>query len=205
MAEYHSFEEGSHFISCLLLADQQLRQGIKDETNVRWIVISLHDALYALLIEKLTRTDGFGAFTKEFEEKAYSNYNAGRSSKSPEFIELLESQASARVAGIGALLDRANLQSGAIIPKCDAHAHKSPNRGLGFMKEMRNYFAHPRPGSSSFSVGYVITACIDTIDTIRELEGIKGKRSSRHDAREARILIESIEYYVRRWSSIASS
>jgi len=107
MASYISYDDGSHYISCLQLVDEHLRTRSKDAANIRWIVLGLHDALYALLIEKLTRTDGFGIFKRELEDKVREFYDQGKDSNSEEFHELSESTFNQDVASLEGLLMRA--------------------------------------------------------------------------------------------------
>lgn len=199
MALLWVYQEGSHFISCLQLADQNLRQKHKDETNLRWIVVALHDALYAILIEKLTRTDGFGIFNDSFEEKINNFYETGLCSNSPEFLSLCEESSKQNLAGIGKLLSRANLPSGAKIKYSNRETLKSPSRGLSQLKAMRDFFSHPKPMLSGYDVDHINESVSDTIKVINEVRMIPSATTARHDEIEATILIASIEHYSAKW------
>jgi hypothetical protein len=194
-----TYTHGSHFISALQLADQNLRSIRKDEANIRWIVIGLHDALYALLIEKLTRSDGFGIFSDNFERKVADFYTKGLDSASPEFRELSEHAFSENIAGIGKLLQRANLTSGAQIKATDIAELTRPSRGLSHLKEMRDFFAHPRPMISGYFETWLIETIGDTLEVIKETLALPSHTAARHDPKEAEVILKSIEYYFSRW------
>ena len=161
--------------------------------------MGLHDALYALLIEKLVRTDGFGVFDDGFEKKVLRFYNEEKSSKSPEFVELSEASLTANVASLGKLLERALPSSSVRVLRNVALETPSPTIGLNYLKEMRNYFAHPRPMSSTYYNDFLLLAVSDTIQVIKQVSELPEKRRLRHDPEEARILLCSIEYYLKRW------
>jgi hypothetical protein len=171
---YHTYEEGSHFISCLLLADSHLRQGSKDEGNVRWIVLSLHDALYALLIDKQTRTDGFGIFNDKFEQEVVDFYEKGLSSNSREFSKLNEKSFKENLAGIGKLLKRTPLDPDIEIRVKDIESLTRPSRGLSRLKELWDFLSHPRPMTAAYSEDYVCEACLDTLAAIRRVNELSG-------------------------------
>lgn len=204
--------EGSHFISCLHLVDQNIRPAQKGESNIRWIVIGLHDALYFLLIEKLTRTDGFGIYNDNFEKKIGEFYKAGSGSNSPAFWKLLEDSESQNIAGIGRLLSRADLKSGASVLKSGASAGNPdidslprPSLGLNRLKEMRDFFSHPRPMLSGYYEDWLIGAFEDTISVLNEVLAIPGETRVRHDTEEAKIILNSIEFYISRWKAMSKS
>jgi hypothetical protein len=199
MRRYQTYQEGAHFISCLLQADSHLRQGLKDEANVRWIILALHDALYALLIEKLARTDGFGIFNDRFEEEVKEFYRNGLDSRNEEFMKLSERSISENLAGIGKLLERANLPSGIQIRTRNYEDLHRPSRGLSRLKDMRDFLSHPRPMVAAYTEDYITEACLDAISAIREVHAVPGQRALRHDPEEAEILLNSIEYYLARW------
>jgi len=199
LASMFVYQEGSHFISCLQLADQNLRQKQKDETNLRWIIVALHDALYALLIEKLSRTDGFGIFTDKFECDVSAFYESGGNSDSCEFRALCQRSLKENIAGISKLLVRADLPSGATIHVSDIDTLTRPSKGLSQLKELRDFFSHPRPMISGYYEDFLHTAIQDTIHVINEVRKQSGHTADRHDALEANILMESIQYYSNRW------
>ncbi|MBQ4825240.1 hypothetical protein J4729_11885 [Leisingera sp. HS039] len=199
MSPIFTYVEGIHFVSCLQLVDQNIRQRQKDEANVRWIVIGIHDALYALLIEKLTQTDGFGIFKDAFEKEVAEFYRAGLDSRSSEFRELNNKSLNQSIAGLGILLKRAALPSGAAIPRDTTGELPSPTRGLVRIKEMRDYFSHPRPMLAGYYEDFLLDALRDTVEVVKEAINLPGNLSTRHDPREAQILLESIEYYLCKW------
>lgn len=199
MAKLLVYHDGSHYISCLQLADNHLRQNRIDETNVRWIVIGLHDALYALLIEKLARTDGFGIYNKAFEQKVEDFYRSGLSSASNEFNDLIEKSSKANIASIGGLLQRAKLTSGAEIKDDSIVSLDRPSRGISHLKEMRNFLAHPRPMLAGYHEDWLLDTLFDTIEVIQEVADLPAKTSPRHDPNEAKVLLNSIKFYLGKW------
>jgi len=172
----------------------------KDETNIRWIVIGLHDALYALLIEKLERTDGFGIFNDRFEDEVAEFYEKGLGSRSQEFADLVEKSLSQNIAGVGKLLKRINLPSGAVIKVSEVDKLSRPSLGLSHLKEMRDFFAHPRPMTSGYYEDWLIDTIDDTIEVIKEVLTVAGQRRSYHDPEEAKVILSSIEFYFKRWA-----
>ncbi|WP_058262857.1 hypothetical protein [Thalassovita gelatinovora] len=194
------YDRASHFISCLHLVDENIRRKRKDEANIRWIVIGLHDALYAILIEKLTRTDGFGIYNDNFEKTVGNFYEDGLSSNSQEFHDLMEKSFTENIAGIGRLLQRANLKSEVVINESDVEKLSRPSLGLSHLKKMRNFLAHPRPMLSGYYEHWLIDAFEDTIDVIREVATLPGYTRAHYDLDEAQVILNSIEFYLRLWA-----
>ncbi|CTQ52961.1 hypothetical protein LP7551_01481 [Roseibium album] len=201
MANLTVFVDGDHYISCLQLVDGHLRNRLKDQGNVRWIAIGLHDALYALLIEKLTRTDGFGIYNKRFEKEVGDFYKSGKDSNSVDFRNLLDASTKQNLAGIAELLRRANLSSGVQIKahESDIDNLNSPSQGLSRLKQLRDYLIHPRPMIAGYYHDWLLNALFDTLEVIREVAALPGNTSTRHDHKEAEILLNSIAYYLARW------
>jgi len=198
---YHSIEDGDHFVSCLLLVDGHMRKKHKDATDIRWIVIGLHDALYSVLIEKLTRTDGFGIFNRRFEDEVSEFYASGGSSVDQKFIELCEKSSNENVASLEGLLKRKSLNSGASIVRSEIEDQPSPTRGISWLKEMRDHHAHPRPMSRSIHGNQLSIAFEDALSVIREVANTSGRRHVRSDPEKVRILLDSISFYLRRWAA----
>lgn len=199
MHGYYSVEDGDHFVSCLLLVDAHMRKKHKDATDIRWIVIGLHDALYSALIEKLTRTDGFGIFNQAFEKKVTEFYENGGDCESPAFAELSEASFTQNTASLKWLLKRADLPSGAEICDQSIYEQSRPTKGVSWLKEMRDHHAHPRPMTQSIEEELLTIAFEDTLSVIREVINISGQRHVPYDAKEVQILLDSIEFYLERW------
>lgn len=201
MANLTVFEDGDHYISCLQLVDGHLRNRLKDQRNVRWIVIGLHDALYALLIEKLARTDGFGIYNKRFEKEVCDFYKSGKGSNSVKFRDLLGASKKQNLAGIAELLRRANLPSGVQIKarESDIDNLDRPSQGLSRLKQLRDYLIHPRPLIAGYYHDWLLDALFDTLEVIREVADLPSNTSPWHDHKEAEILLNSIAYYLTRW------
>lgn len=199
MSELVSFDEGSHFISCLQLVDQHMRQRHKDATNVRWIVVGLHDALYTLLIEKVVRTDGFGIFNDKFEAEVGEFYMSGKNSSGPDYLKLKEKSIYQSLAGIGKLLSRVELTSGAEIRTQEIEALNRPSRGISRLKSMRDFLAHPAPMIAGYFDDFILECIEDTVEVIREVMSVRSRRAPRHDSVEANLLISSISFYLKRW------
>ncbi|MEO0893232.1 MAG: hypothetical protein AAFY35_11610 [Pseudomonadota bacterium] len=196
--EWHTYDEGSHFISCLQLVDFNLGQNTIDETNIRWIIVGLHDALYALIIEKLIRTDGFGIYPDNFENRVSDFYRKGLSSKDPEYTDLKEETFKQSIAGLSKLLSRAALNSGVKIVSSGFAECEQPTKGLSQLKQMRDFFAHPRPTSSAYDIGFVSEAVHGALQVLSEVRQMSGKKRLQHDPGEADILLASIEFYARK-------
>ncbi|MCG6557378.1 hypothetical protein MB818_04165 [Ruegeria sp. 1NDH52C] len=205
MATLIVYNEGVHFTGCLQMVDHHLRQKLKDENSVRWIVVGLHDALYAILIEKLTRTDGFGVFNDKFEAEAYKFYGTGQASSSPDFEALCEKSSKENLAGIGKLLERANLGSNARVRASNIDSLERPSRGVSHLKKMRDFLAHPRPMLSGYYESWLLETLDDTLSVIKEVLQMPSSRSTRHDPREAEVLLSSIAYYLSVWRARACS
>ncbi|MDQ2091657.1 hypothetical protein [Marimonas arenosa] len=203
MTSLFTYDQGAHFISCLELADQNLRRKYKDEANVRWIVISLHDALYTLLIQKLTRTDGFGIYNDKFEKRVGEFYEKQLSSKSAEFHQLMEQAQNENIASIVELLKRANLASKAQIRTRNIEDLPRPSRGLSRLKSIRNFFSHPAPMLAGYYSDWLLDAISDTVSVIDEVRNLPGKTAARHDTHEADLLLKFIAFYLFRWRSDA--
>ncbi|MEM7599163.1 MAG: hypothetical protein AAF382_15825 [Pseudomonadota bacterium] len=197
--KFFDYDEGSHFLSCLNLIDANLRVTEKDETNLRWIIVGLHDALYALLIEKLVKTDGFGIYPDTFEKEVRSFYSKGHSSGSREYRRLNERSVKRNIAGLPELLSRANLKSGAKIVHTGFSACDQPTRGLSKLKQMRNFFSHPRPGLNAYDRTFVSEAVRSTIEVIEELRGLSSNARPRHNSADAEVLMISIRTRAETW------
>ena len=199
------FDDGSHFIANLKMADQFLKSEHHSEASTRWIAIALHDALYALLIEKRTRTDGFGAFNDKFEKRVGEFYAAGKDSRSSDWEALTADMFKENIGDIGQLLRRAKLASGAIIQKKGTSSLDEPSRGLSRLKLLRDGLAHPRPGLSGYYADYLVSAFSSTITVIDETRRLRDYGAPRHDGREADLLLDSIRFYLSRWSAKSSA
>ena len=194
-----SFDLGSQIIDSLRIAERNLRQRPKDGAAIRATIQALHDALYGLLIEKLTRTDGFGVFDKKFEKKVGNFYSSCQDSRSSEFQDLINSEDAVNVASLGMLLERTYLESGVQIAQQACSELNRPNRGLNRLKRMRDLHCHPRPASIHYEMIDVCEACEDTLVVIKEVHLIEGHRSMRYDLTMAETLFDSLEEHLVLW------
>jgi hypothetical protein len=198
------YNEGAHFISALQMVDAQIRHEHIHTTNVRWITIGLHDALYSLLLEKLTRSDSFGIFSDGFEARVAKFYETKLGSNSQEFEQLCEASLRENVVGLSKLLERANLKSKIKLSSKKINELDRPSRGLSKLKELRDFLAHPRPRLSGYYQDWLQEAFEDTLTIIKEAQTQPDPVRLRHDSVEAEVLIRSIEFYLSRWSTEAS-
>ncbi len=199
MKNYIEVEYGDHVVTNLHIVDTHVRRRAKDAVDMRWIVIGLHDALYALLAEKLTRSDGFGIFRRDFEKEVQEFYESGKDSNSAEFHALCEKSFNVQTASLRDLLIRAKLPSNPELISTEIQKSEKPTRGLSWLKQLRDYHAHPRPMLLAIHTELLFEAIADTVEVIREATALPDQRYIHKSTGEIELLLNSINFYASKW------